>query len=444
MAKNTMNNNKQRRTGIQLTAFLTGIITIALGTSAEIVDPTKHISIDGTQYETKILWTAHDYLHTWNLQQSSQRSDFFVHNDIIYVNFISYGQSILHRVDATNGNTVGDIAIEWNVEHTPSAASFVNIDSKGNPYIASRGTADIDGYPFEIYPLDFNGDIPVVNTKFTLPLVKSLWPRDPIIDGDISTGTFTVTATAWYGESPLRHTPDYTDTTGAIMIWQIKNGICSSNPNVINAKVSDCTIIPVENKKYIFYDRGFYDNTEDYDFKIPSLVSIADDNSLTAESQFDGTVDNAYGAGAAIAAIAGKYFIFYGRSYQPTHYAISHLPNYPANLENSTPVNTYPASILSLGNERRASLAVPNKGQVVHAVTINNNTTNFYTMTNNNCLACVQVTSPNTGVIETINAQTDQTEEYYTVDGIKLSKAPTVPGIYIHHSKTQNTKLYIR
>ncbi|MDE6207851.1 MAG: hypothetical protein K2M55_08595, partial [Muribaculaceae bacterium] len=190
------------------------------------------------------------------------------------------------------------------------------------------------------------------------------------------------------------------------------------------------------------YDRGFYDDIEDFDFSTPTLISVNTDNTISKLSVFDGHIENAYGAGVAVSEVGDRVVMFYGTGYQPATYAIATLPDYPVSIVRSELVRTFGAGELSVGNERRYALAAPNKGQVVHTVRVDDNTSRFYTMTDNNSLACVQVSGAGSGDVVRIAVDDSGRTEYFDLNGRPCTH-PASPGVYLKHQGLHTTKVIV-
>ncbi|MDE6208021.1 MAG: hypothetical protein K2M55_09460, partial [Muribaculaceae bacterium] len=203
-----------------------------------------------SEYSIEVLWTSPNYLHDTGLSKAAYRSDFFVHDDVMYINYMYFGASELHMVDARTGVTIGDTDIEWNVDHSATASSFVGTDSAGHPYLASLSTSEFDGYPLELYPLTFDDGRPTVNSLYTLPLSGRVWPRDPVAVGDISSGSFTVVATAWCGQEPISWIDGEAVYEGALLLWRVVDGMAAM-PALIRAKFSDCTLLPCGDDSFL-------------------------------------------------------------------------------------------------------------------------------------------------------------------------------------------------
>lgn len=326
------------------------------------------------------------------LEKRQYISDFIILDQLILFNQMEEGSSLLPCADARTGQSLSPIEIHWNVEHPRTACSFIGLDTSGNPYLASKsGTQFEAAYPFEIYPLDICDGTYTVNRKYTLKLAGIIWPRDPVIIGDICSGTFDVIAPCWPYLFPYEN-GNSARNQNYLVKWEVRNGKNNGPAAFAQMAISDTSVLPVDNNRFILYDRGFYDQRSDLDFSIPTLAAFNNTaNGINIISTFDGRMNNQFGNGLAHANIGGTDIFLYGSGYNPPIYSIACIPSFPDELTNSTTIHTFPREQLS---QIYGTITVPNKGQVVHSVKIEENCYQFYTLTNSADMARITITEP--------------------------------------------------
>ncbi len=373
-------------------------------------------------------------------------TNFFIYDDCLYFNNKVDSRHTLHRYDFST-ETLDEVNIDWNgIIPASNASFFCGMDSEGIPYVASQSAAlyQEEGYPFAIFPLEFNNGIPTVTDKIVLRLIDEWWSDEVSVLGSLNNKNFRLTAC-------IKTESVKGNTTWGYAEWHYDGSEQSTWPIAcakLPLNIGKC--IPAGEDYVVIYDAAIpfsdSDKTE-FIYTTPTLCKLDDQYNSKIIDTFDGEIDNIHGTGLDIVNYDGKHFMLYGSGFAPSSYAVAYLPDFPASISSSQHLWTLGTTEKPYSTSFEA--VSDYKGAAPSPLVINSDRDTsaglkFYTYTNCKGLAkytITKVTGQQVGISEvSVNADS----EYYTLEGIKLPSRPSSSGVYICRRGLDVTKIHIK
>lgn len=371
------------------------------------------------------------------------RTDFFIYDGILYFNHAGAdGEHYLYRVNASDGEYLGRVDIEWGeVPHGVNASTFVGQDDEGTPFISSFAQHGNTNYPYTITMLDIVDGMPVAVKTYELTNIAGWWLYETTVSGSLKSGNFrAVAAVKVYGDNRMPNPWGYAE-------W-VFDGSSTFPATCAKMTVSKGIAKPVADGKVVVYDcDDNLINKADYDCKSPTLCRFHDDETFDVIDTFaESSLENTNATGLDFAEYDGKNFMLYGAGFAPTRYGVACLKDFPESLKADV-LWTLAASesFSSYPDTKEELFRHEFKNMTVHADKQADDGLQFYVYTNQAGLAKYTIKKKSviqTGV-EEIGVENCATE-FFTLSGLRLATMPTQPGCYIKRSQGSVEKIIIR